>query len=105
MSIERRLPVGMAEFDQLVNDLKTLIENDVPTITERDIRFIVATSILHLGPLESHKPLEFFYKTILAGASKQVASHVFQDIKIKQKEEDDAAALAASQPKDEIPAV
>lgn len=100
--MSRRLPLGMTDFNLLCNDVKTLVEAEIPTITDRDIRFIVATNILHMGPNQSEVSVQDLVTTIFAGAAKQVASQVFQDIKLQQKEEEAAVkALADSQLSDE----
>lgn len=79
---ERKLPNGAEEFDQLIQDLRE--EYVLPTEDNDSLKFVIATTIMHLGPLDSHKTLEFFYKTIVAGAAKQVAHSVFREIKERQ---------------------
>jgi hypothetical protein len=83
---ERKLPVGLTEFEKLISDLKTEYAEEMPTTDDASLKFVLASTIMHLGPLDSHKSLDFFYKTVVAGAAKQVAHHIFQDTKRKQEE-------------------
>jgi hypothetical protein len=96
---ERKLPVGMTEFDQLIVDLKAQFE--LPTSDEASLKFAIASIIMHLGPDDSHKSLEFFYKRLVAGASKQVAHTVFQEVKKAQEEKLAAEKAAAEAAKNE----
>ncbi len=98
LSYEEKLPTGMQEFNKLVEDLKNFYGPNLPTQDETTLKFVIATTIMHLGPLDSHKSLEFFYKTIVAGAAKQVAHAVFRDIKLQQEAE---ALLAQQTPSDQ----
>lgn len=59
------------------------------------VRFALATMIMHSGPTCAYKPLHYWATLIKAGAAKQVASQVFQDIKLKQQAAEQAAQLAA----------
>lgn len=93
----RKLPTGVAEFDQLLIDLKTEYGAELPTVDDESLKFVLASSIMHLGPTEAHKPLEFFYETIVAGAAKQVAHHVFRDTKLKQEAKAKAEEAAKQQ--------
>jgi hypothetical protein len=90
--MERQLPIGATEFETLIQDLKAEYGEKLPTLDDDSLRFVVATTIMHLGPLDSHKSLEFFYKTIVSGAAKQVAHYIFREVKTRQEE----AAKAAS---------
>lgn len=92
---ERRLPVGLQEFETFILDLKNEYKDELPTSSDEDIKFAISSTIMHMGPRESHTTLEFFYKTIVAAASKQVAHYVFRDTKLKQEERAAAEKLAA----------
>lgn len=94
---ERRLPVGLEDFEKLVSDLHAEYGNELPTADTDSLKFVIASTIMHMGPLDSHKSLEFFYKTLVSGASKQVAHFVFRDIKLKQEATAKAAAEQAQQ--------
>lgn len=83
---DRKLPVGMKDFDQLIQDLKDAYGDELPTTDDDSLRFVLSATIMHLTQDDSHKSLEFFYKRIVAGASKQIAHAVFQAVKIKQQE-------------------
>lgn len=83
---DRKLPVGVTEFENLIADLKTAYGADLPTIDDDTLKFVISSTIMHLGPLDSHKSLDFFYRTIVAGAAKQVAHFVFRDVKLKQEQ-------------------
>lgn len=95
---ERKLPIGISEFDTLLKDLKDEYKDELPTLDEDTLKFVLASTIMHLGPTDSHKTLEFFYKTIVAGASKQVSHFVFQDVKLRQQEKQKAEEEAKKQP-------
>jgi hypothetical protein len=97
-STPRRLPVGIADFAELVADLKAEYGELLPTQDDDSLSFVIATSIMHMGPSDSFKTLEYFYNLIVAGASKQVAHHVFQTIKLKQE----AALKAAKEAEAEL---
>lgn len=98
-AVERKLPTGTEEFETLVSDLKNEYGSELPTVDDDSLRFVIATTIMHLGPLDAYKSLEFFYKTIVGGASKQVAHYVFRDIKLKQE----AAQKAATEEQQNTP--
>lgn len=93
---ERRLPVGVTEFEQLATDLRTEYADELPAIDDASLKFVLSSTIMHLGPLDSHKSLDFFYKTVVAGAAKQVAHFVFRDVKLKQEAEIKAAEQEAA---------
>lgn len=96
---ERKLPTGITEFDALIADLMSEYGDEMPTQDVESIKFVVATIMMHLGQDDSHKSLEFFYKRIVAGASKQIAHHIFVETKEKQMKRaaDEAAAAAAKE--------
>jgi hypothetical protein len=84
------VPQGVEEFEnwaKSIIDLYGFPDND-------SVRFAVATMILHSGPSAAYVPKHYWATMIKAGAAKQVASQVFQDIKTKQQ----AAQLAAAKP-------
>lgn len=82
------LPTGMVAFDDWANDLAAIYP--MPTADADSIKFVLASIILRLGPQTAFKSKFFFYLTLKAGASKQVAGECFQQIKLKQQ----AAATA-----------
>lgn len=94
-TVERRLPVGAEDFEKLVADLQEVYGDELPTKDVDTLKFVIASTIMHLGPLDSHKSLEFFYKTLVAGAAKQVSHHFFREVKLKQEAAIKAAEEAA----------
>lgn len=82
---ERRLPVGIEDFTKLIEDLKSEYGDELPTKDDDSLKFVVATTIMHMGPLDSFKTLEYFYRTIVAGSSKQIAHYVFREVKERQE--------------------
>lgn len=91
------LPTGMGAFDSWVNDLVTTYP--MPTADADSIKFVLASIILRLGPQTAYKSKFFFYLTLKAGASKQVAGECFQQIKLKQQAEATANQAVANDPK------
>lgn len=86
------LPVGMAEFDAFVERIKTKV--NLPSIPDDDLRFVLANEILHSPGRLDHYPDSLFVSAIRRSAANQVASQVFQDIKVKQRAAQEAAAAA-----------
>lgn len=97
--VDRKLPVGVSEFELLLSDLKSEYADEIPTLDDDSLRFAISSNIMHLGPHDSHKSLDFFYKIIVAAAAKQIAHFVFQDVKNRQaqRQADEAAASAAKE--------
>ncbi len=96
---DRKLPVGVTEFEQLIQDLHAEYGDEMPTKDDDSIRFAISSNIMHLGPQDSHKSLEFFFKILVAAAAKQVAHFIFQDTKNRQQQRqaDEVAAAAAKE--------
>lgn len=96
------LPQGVAEFDSWAKSIMDTY--DLPTKDEDSIKFSLAAAIVHLGSQECFKAKYFFVLIIRSGAAKQIAGHVFSDIKNKQKEREAAAqaALAAEATKEKV---
>lgn len=87
-----RVPQGRTEFESWASSIISLYgfpDND-------SVRFALATMIMHDGPTAAYRPKFRYALMIKAGASKQVASAVFQDIKLRQAEAIKAAAEAAT---------
>lgn len=86
------VPQGMTEFQewtQSIIDLYGFPDND-------SVRFALATMIMHSGPFSAYVPKRRFAIMIKAGAAKQIAGAVFNEIKQKQIAQD--AAVKASPP-------
>ncbi len=88
-----KLPVGMAAFDAWVVDFTATYK--LPTSSDTDIRFVLSTSIMHLGPTTAYKSKFYFYLLLTATASKQIASEQFRTIKERQQAEALAAKAAS----------
>lgn len=90
----RKLPVGIAEFttwsERIINLAGQFADPD-------SMKFALASQLLHLPPQSSSKPDQYFIRSMRKAAVNQVASQVFQDIKIKQQEAAKAAAEATAQ--------
>lgn len=90
--VPRRLPVGLTEFETWSNRIITLSGNFADADS---MRFALASQIMHLPPQRSRVADQYFIRSMEKAAANQVASQVFQDIKIKQQTQ--AAELAAKQ--------
>lgn len=88
-----KLPTGVTAFHEWAESFAEIY--DVPTEDKDSIKFTLASIIMHLGPQAAYKSKHYFYLTMTAGAAKQVAGSVFYDIKQKQKEAAEKAALEA----------
>jgi len=86
------VPLGVAEFETWASDI--ISTYDFPN--NDSVRFALATMILHSGPTAALVSKRYFALMVKAGAAKQVASQVFQDIKIKQQAEATAQAAAVA---------
>lgn len=98
--IPTQVPMGMTAFHSWADSLiETYAFPNDPSV-----KFALATMIMHLGPIEAYKPRRYFMLAIKAGAAKQIASAVFQEIKAKQiadQKQAEALALAAKAPANE----
>lgn len=86
------VPQGVAEFEIWSLDIiqtYNFPDND-------SVRFALATMVLHSGPTAAYVSKHYFALMVKAGAAKQVASQVFQDIKIKQKQAEATATQAVA---------
>jgi hypothetical protein len=80
--LEVELPVGIQEFEDFVTSLET--DYNLPTKDRNSVRATIAAMIMNLGPLVARRPKSFFVDGIKAAAAKQVAHHVFAEIKAAQ---------------------
>jgi len=79
-----KLPVGLTEFEAFVD---TLLEAGTLATKDREsVRFVVASGILNLGHEADAVEEGYFERLINAASAKQIAAHVFHEIKAKQKE-------------------
>lgn len=86
--LPHKLPKSVKEFDLLamrVCDAYGMEYND-------SYRHAIATMIMHMGPLETHKSLKYFASSLKKSAANQIAYQVIQDLReAKAKEEKPAA--------------
>lgn len=88
-----KVPTAMSEFNDWADSIIEI--GNFPTKHRDSIIFALATMIMHLGQSgfsNVYKPKMFFILAIKAGAAKQIASGIFQEVKTRQKQEAEAAA-------------
>lgn len=87
-----KLPVGMSQFESWADSFSDTY--NLATQNQDAIRFVLATSMMHLSPTAAFKSKYYFYLLLETAASKQIASAAFTKIK-----EDDIARRLAEQAK------
>ena len=87
--IERPLPVGLKEFEEFA---ARIIAQAGQFADEDSMKFALATSIIHADAAKGSLPDSFFINRLRKAAANQVASQIFQDIKVKQQAAMEAAA-------------
>lgn len=96
MNEPRQLPVGLEEFyswaNRIIGGLPVLASADKDSQV-----FALASMIMTLGPQESHKPDIHFLKSLLKGASNQVAYSVIQEIKTRKQSESAVAPITVTE--------
>lgn len=96
--IPSKLPQGVTEFEawsKHIINLYQMPDND-------SIRFALAAGIMHLPSTAAYRPKRYFGTTLIKGAANQVAHQIIQDLKDKQKKEEQAAALEKSKASAEV---
>lgn len=83
------LPQGVTEFEEWAKSIASTYW--LPTINDRDIKFVLTSMIMRLGPLAAYKSKYYFVLALRASAAKQVAGYVFSDIKTQQQQEQQKA--------------
>lgn len=93
------VPIGMTTYKAWTDSIISLY--GLPD--NNSVRWAIASVVLHLGPQAAFRSKFFFYCTIRAGAAKQIAGAVFQEIKVadalerqKQLDAETAAQNASS---------
>lgn len=86
-----RLPVGMTEFKKWSADI---IEIVGPIADEDSLRFAIASQVLHSPAKTDKVPKQAFVAALRKAAANQIASAVFQDIKLRQQAAAEAAQKA-----------
>jgi len=85
----RPLPLGKSDFytwsDRIIDLSGEFADRD-------SMRFALASNLLHLGPQVAYKPDQYFIKSMKKAAANQVASYVFQEIKLNQQKAAEEAA-------------
>lgn len=89
-----KLPVGMTEFELFADDI---IELSGPYADRDSMKYAIASNVIHMKHTVDAVPKAYFVRVLRKAAANQVASAIFQDIKIKQEEAMKAAQLAAQQ--------
>lgn len=89
-----KVPTGVLEFNDWA---QSIIDNyDLPTSDLDSVRYTLATIIMHSKAQDAYMPKQYFVLTLRAAAAKQIAGHVFTEIKQKQKEAELAAQNEAN---------
>lgn len=91
----RKLPTGMTQFNAFK---KRIFSKTGPIADETSMAFALASIVIHADAKHGALPDSYFVDRLIKSAANQVASQVFQDIKIQQAEEQKAAQEAANQP-------
>lgn len=88
------LPVGITEFDQWA---ESIIELSGEFADKDSMKFAIASNLIHLDHKIAKMPKAYFVNTLRKAAANQVASAVFQSIKLsqdtKRKEAEEVAKL------------
>lgn len=88
-----KLPVGTTEFDSWAD---SIIGLSGPYADKDSMRFAIASILIHADARHGALPKKYFIDRLRKSAANQIASQVFQDIKLKQAE-------ASAAPKAETP--
>lgn len=87
-NVPRKLPVGMTQFETFANRVISIAGRFAD---EDSLKFALATAIIHADAAKGNIPDSFFVQRLRKAAANQVASQVFQDIKVKQVAQQQAA--------------
>ena len=77
------LPVGMSQFNQWARDVLDLSGRFAD---EDSMLFALASMVIHADAKHGYLPKRYFVLRLRKVAANQIASQVFQDIKIRQAE-------------------
>jgi thiamine pyrophosphate-dependent acetolactate synthase large subunit-like protein len=92
---KRDLPVGATEFHKWANNI---IDLGGKFADEDSLKFALASAVVHAKHDSSALPDQYFIRLLRKAAANQVASQIFQDIKVKQAAAlEEANKLAAAQ--------
>lgn len=90
--LPQRLPVGMNEFETWAKEIISLVG---PIADDESLKFAIASQIMHLSANRSRYSKRTFVMMLEKAAANQVASQVFQDVKIRQQQKAEEAKAAA----------
>lgn len=93
-----RLPVGLQEFEEWADSIRELVGPGFEQVPQDDFKFVLANAVIHLGSTVSKKPKQYFVQVIRKGGANQVASQIFQDVKLRHEAAVKAAQAAIPQP-------
>lgn len=82
----KKVPISVSELDQFTTDI--LMANDLPDLPE--YRRVIATAIMHLGPIEDKKSGRFFGRSLRRALANQAAFDKIQDIVQAEKKKQEA---------------
>lgn len=86
------LPQGVTDFNDFVDAI--IATYAMPSPLRDDIAYVVSTSIINLKSTSSYKSKWYFVQIIRAAGAKQVAGAAFQEIQLRHKAAQAAAATA-----------
>lgn len=86
--LPQNLPLGLSEFNTWADNIITLTGKFAD---ETSMKFALASQIIHLPPTVSSRAPQYFVRALKKSAANQVASQVFQDIKLSQQQKQAAA--------------
>ncbi len=87
------LPIGRTEFDEMstkIIEMSGLPDND-------SVRWALAAAIIHFPQEKPELTFGYFARVLRRGAANQVASAVFQELKLKQQLAEEAAKKLAEE--------
>lgn len=87
--IPTKVPTGMTQFESWTN---SIVELTGPIADEDSLKFVIASAVQRLDPLDAYKPKNYFVKILQTSAAKQLAGAVFVQIKEKQQAKQKAEA-------------
>lgn len=80
----RQLPTGMTELKEWMERIISAVHFPVD---RRSLEWTLATQLMQIGPIESHKPDGYFIKALHACATKEIAHNFMNELKEQAKVE------------------
>ncbi len=84
-----KLPIGYTEFDAWAESIINTYK--MPTGHRDSVLWSLSNMIMHLGPKDAYKSKYYFYLMLHASATKQIAHGIFNEVKARQKQAEEAA--------------